>query len=85
MKRELVSTVWGEIQKRTQKVKKLKRKKLHPYRSADRKKMLKMKDDPTMSMKTQDTVTNCPSKNTAFCTKMHPWGDNQQESKGRLG
>jgi hypothetical protein len=33
------------------------------------KKMLKMQDDPTISMKTQGRSTNCPARNPRFCMK----------------
>jgi hypothetical protein len=29
--------------------------------------MLKMKDDPTMCMKTKEAITKCPAENTALC------------------
>ena len=35
------------------------------------KKMLKMKDDPTISMKTQLMVTKCLSINSAFSVTIH--------------
>ncbi|MGO8814558.1 MAG: hypothetical protein ACLQVG_07795, partial [Terriglobia bacterium] len=39
-------------------------------RSAETKKMLIMKDDPTISMKTQGRATDCPARKPDFCVKI---------------
>jgi hypothetical protein len=49
------------------------------------KKMLKMKDDPTMCMKTQAGMTKGPATNMAFYTKMHQLSEDRQQSVGLFG
>ena len=49
------------------------------------KKMLKMKIDPTMCMKTKANMTNCPAKNRAFYRKMQQLLANRRQSRGLFG
>ena len=49
------------------------------------KKMLKMKDEPTMCMKTQERMTRCRAIKPAFYTKMLPLHDHRQQSLGLIG
>jgi hypothetical protein len=47
--------------------------------------MLKMKIDPTMCKKTQETMTNCHGKWRAFYRKMHELREKLQDWSGLLG
>jgi hypothetical protein len=47
--------------------------------------MLKMKDEPTMCMKTQERMTRCRAIKPAFYTKMLPLHDHRQQSLGLIG
>jgi hypothetical protein len=62
-----------QIDKYEQNFKSLKRMKLDRQESERAyKKMLKMQDDPTISMKTQGRATDCPLENRVFCGKTVP-------------
>ena len=44
-----------------------------------------MKEPPGMCMKTQETMTKCPAKNTVSCRKMPRLSHNRQKSVGFFG
>jgi hypothetical protein len=58
---------------------------IHVGSGALKKKMLKMKDEPTMCMKTQAKMTKCIPKEQPFYSETHRLTDNLRESVGLFG
>jgi hypothetical protein len=57
----------------------------HAGSGALKKKMLKMKDEPTMSMKTKASMTKCIPKERPFCSETHRLSDDLRKSVGLIG